>query len=426
MTRTAAPEKSVPPQQPSLDEHHAGQSGAQPAPPGHPGEAGSKEPVVLPPATAVVPYGGKIAEYSVTAQKLAEVKGRLSNIVYDFTKVGELQRALKDRAEVRGYRLNLEKLRKEIKAPALERCDMIDDEARSLRLDLESIEFPIDASIKAEETRKEREKEEAEQRERDRIDTIQRKIQELAGLPTAVAGRTSAEITEQLKVARAFDLAFATEYKEAARAAQERAVAALEQLLAGAEAQEKRAREDAELRKREQEELERLRRDKAERDAAEEKANREKQAKIIEEAKARAAQEAAEKARRDEETRAHRERLDAEERAAREKREAEEKASRERIQREEEATRAKLRAEQEVRDREEAESREQRRVQEERIATESKRVAEERRELDRKAAELADGTALLRTFVDKYGEREEFAAIAKTIKQFLDGVKAKK
>ncbi len=62
------------------------------------------------------------------------------------------------RAVVRGYRTALETLRKEIKAPALERCRLIDDEAKRITAELLKIEEPIDTAIKAEEQRKEEEK----------------------------------------------------------------------------------------------------------------------------------------------------------------------------------------------------------------------------------------------------------------------------
>lgn len=96
----------------------------------------------------------EIAEYNATAAGLAELRGRLQDVAYDVTTTKGMAIAVKDRAEVRGLRVGLEKMRVSIKAPALERCRLIDAEAKKLTAELEALEQPIDDQIKVEEKRK--------------------------------------------------------------------------------------------------------------------------------------------------------------------------------------------------------------------------------------------------------------------------------
>lgn len=114
-----------------------------------------------------------VAEYSPTAAALADLNARLNGVVYDVTAKEGMLAATKDRAEVRGYRVNLEKLRKEIKAPALERCQLIDSEAKSITAQLSALENPIDEQIKKEEHRKEEIKLAVERAEAERLKAIE-------------------------------------------------------------------------------------------------------------------------------------------------------------------------------------------------------------------------------------------------------------
>lgn len=102
----------------------------------------------------------EIAEYSATQAGLTELRGRLKDVAYDVTTGKGMAVAVKDRAEVRALRVGLEKMRVSIKAPALERCRLIDAEAKKLTADLEALEKPIDDQIKVEERRKAAEVEE--------------------------------------------------------------------------------------------------------------------------------------------------------------------------------------------------------------------------------------------------------------------------
>ena len=73
-----------------------------------------------------------IQEYSQTDAALAVLGGKYAGVTYAVETTAGMRDAVAARAEVRGYRVALEKRRVEIKAPALERCRLIDT-ARNMR-----------------------------------------------------------------------------------------------------------------------------------------------------------------------------------------------------------------------------------------------------------------------------------------------------
>ncbi len=133
----------------------------------------------------------EIQEYTQTEAALADLRSRYDGVVWEVATTKGMDAAKKARAEVRGYRTSLEALRKEIKAPALERCRLIDEEAKRITAELEKIEDPIDALIKAEEKRKEAEKAEKERIERERVAAIQDRIKSISLLPARHVGQPS-------------------------------------------------------------------------------------------------------------------------------------------------------------------------------------------------------------------------------------------
>lgn len=135
-----------------------------------------------------------IIEYNATEAALAELKNRLSDAKYDVTTTAGMDTAKKDRRELVTLRTSLEAKRKEIKAPALERCRLIDEEAKRITLELLSLEEPIDEQIKAEEDRKAAIKAEKERIERERISSIQQRIERIRSLPLGIAGMDSEDL----------------------------------------------------------------------------------------------------------------------------------------------------------------------------------------------------------------------------------------
>lgn len=146
-----------------------------------------------------------VPEYTPTVQALAELNARLKGVVYDVTSGKGMDMAKKDRAEVRTLRTDLEKERVRIKAPALERCRLIDAEAKSLTAALLELEQPIDAQIKAEEQRKEREKAAKEEAERQRIAAINARFDAVKGFPLKAVNKTYTEIEALIEELEATD-----------------------------------------------------------------------------------------------------------------------------------------------------------------------------------------------------------------------------
>ena len=147
----------------------------------------------------------QIAEYSPTEAALADLRSRYEAVVFDTSTSKGMQEAIAGRAEIRGYRVDLEKERVRIKAPALERCRLIDTEAKRITAELEALENPIDASIKAEQQRKENERIEKERIERERIEAINARFTAIKALPLGAMNATASEIQKIIEHAEAID-----------------------------------------------------------------------------------------------------------------------------------------------------------------------------------------------------------------------------
>ncbi|MBN8639321.1 MAG: hypothetical protein J0M07_28640 [Anaerolineae bacterium] len=135
-----------------------------------------------------------ITEYTATDAALADLRGRFADVVFDVGTGKGMTEAKKARSELRDHRVSLEKERVRIKAPALERCRQIDSEAKRITAELEALEGPIDDQIKAEEQRKQREKEAAEQAEREARAKIAALFDTIKGMPLRAVNATAKEI----------------------------------------------------------------------------------------------------------------------------------------------------------------------------------------------------------------------------------------
>jgi hypothetical protein len=249
----------------------------------------------------------QIAEYSPTAAGLAELRSRLVNVVYDVTTAVGMERARKDRRECVTLRTSLEKLRVQIKAPALERARLIDAEAKALSAELLALEDPIDAQIKKEEDRKEAEKQAKAKAEADRVATINKRIDWIRSNVAACINKPAALLAETIETLTALPVKaeLYAEFQSLAQGAVETTLTTLREMHATAVANEIEA---ARL-KAEREEFARQK-------AAQEAAAAAERARLAEE-------ERAAKAKRDAEAAAERKRLGDEARIAREARAAE-------------------------------------------------------------------------------------------------------
>ncbi|MBM3495021.1 MAG: hypothetical protein FJX72_11985 [Armatimonadetes bacterium] len=228
----------------------------------------------------------EIQEYNGVEAALAGFKAKYADRVYDVTTKAGMADARLARREVREVRTGLEKLRKEIKQPALARCQAIDSEAKRITAALLEIEEPIDALIGAEEMRVQREKEAKAEAEARRVEAIRQRIEAFNVMPPwgAKADQISARLREVNEIV--VDDTF-QEFTEAAAIAKAQAITRLSTL-----ANEARTLEA---------EQEQLRKAKAETDARMAEERRQNEARLAEEREARRKAEAEAEAARNEE-----------------------------------------------------------------------------------------------------------------------------
>ena len=211
-----------------------------------------------------------IAEYTETAMALAELQSRYKGLVVDVSTPKGLKEAKACTFELRTLRTALEKKRAELKAPILARGKMLDDEAKRITAEIRALEEPIDVQIKAEEARVESERLAKLEAERQRVEAIQQKIQQIRDVPGSLVGKPSVIIAGQLANLEAEQLdedEFA-EHFVTARDALDAAIARVKQLLADQqahEAEQKRIAAEREELARMREENERLQREAEER-----------------------------------------------------------------------------------------------------------------------------------------------------------------
>lgn len=380
-----------------------------------------------------------IVEYSKTEAALAELRTKY-NRKYDVTNTAGMTDAKKARAEIRTYRTDLEKMRKEIKAPALERCRLIDAEAARITSELEALEGPIDDAIKVEEARKEAEKQAAERAAKALSDAALQLANEMRAALTAMVGRPAAEVADQLKAMRTVKVPDNVHANDVS-AVKDQVVAQLEVLHARAvslEAEDKR-------RAAERAELEALRAQAAKEEEARQAREKESAARL-------AAQANAEKEKLEAAAKAERERIEADRRKAEQERTAADaKAAAERqaadaaAQKARDAANAEAakriaeqeRVAREAREKEEARLRAERaKLDAERDAAaalerQKKEAAEAKAKADKEVAEAKARAAenkriksltargMLAEFVSLYGAEPEFKEIAATLEAFL-------
>jgi colicin import membrane protein len=320
----------------------------------------------------------QIQEYSATEAALATLAERYKGVVYDVTTKEGMAAAKAGRNEIRGYRTALEAKRVEIKAPALERCRLIDSEAKRITAALEDLEGPIAAQIKKEEDRIAAEKAAKEEALRKRTEEIMNRLQAMRELPVKAFSATSEQMQEFITALESQEINEETfgDFQSDAENLREATLATLKLNLNTKLQQEAEAKRLAE----ERAELERKQAEQAARDA--------EAARLREEA----------------------------ERESRRKIEEEERAARLRIEEEQRAARA-AQEEQERKERAEREAKE--------AAERAARLAEEerQREIQRKENQKLDGREMLVAFVDQYGEVEEFGEVVAAITKYLDGLK---
>jgi hypothetical protein len=291
-----------------------------------------------------------LVQFSAVEAGLQALRQQYEGVVYDVTTGDGMAEAKAARLAVREPRYEVERIRKAAKAPLLAIGKKLDADAARITAALEKLEAPIDGMIKAEEARKEAERQAKIAAEAARVTAIQERLAELRGNQMLTPASGSALIAEHIADLEriAIDDSFA-EFREQAEDAKAAGLARLDALLTAAIAHED---EQARI-KAERAELERLRAEQEARDKAE------------------------------------RERLAAAERAARAAREQADREAAERLRHEREALDAQRREQEAAAAAERARLDAERRAQEQAAAAEAKRLADERAEIERQRAALA-------------------------------------
>lgn len=200
----------------------------------------------------------EIIEYSKVEAALDELRSTYGTVPDPSTDEG--YNACKIGAKAVGkYRIELEKKRKEIKAPALERCKMIDSEAKRIHEELAKIEDPLKLAYKKID-------EERKERERIRQEKLTQKIEDIKSMPLRAVSMKSDEVSVLIDELEKNDCSEGF-YERTPEALKERSIAldSLSNMFKEKVIQEKQAEEAA----KQAAELEELRKLKAEQEAKE-------------------------------------------------------------------------------------------------------------------------------------------------------------
>lgn len=172
----------------------------------------------------------EIIEYTETERALTLLREQYGK-PFDVTTKAGMEAARAARRLIKSHRVALESARKEIKEPALRRCQLIDAEAKRITDELLALERPIDAAIQAEERRIAQEKAERERIERERIADIHRRIAEIYATIAARADDAD-RIDHALGMLESFDdYSDFNEFAEQAKEATQTVVAQLRTMM---------------------------------------------------------------------------------------------------------------------------------------------------------------------------------------------------
>jgi hypothetical protein len=292
--------------------------------------------------SAMAEVSTAVAKFDRVAAGITELRTKYKGVIYDVTTTKGMKDACEARAAIRAPRYEVEKVRRECKAPILALGKEIDSRAARITADLLALEAPVDEVIKREEQRKEDDRKARAETERKRVQAIQDDIEnDLRCVPAAMVGRSAAHIEKALLDVVAIAIT-AERFQEFARTADQVKTLAMDRLRGMLEQQRTHEAEQERVR--------------AEREAL---------------ARQRLEQEEA--------NRKQRERIAAQEAEAKRKRQAEEAAAAMERKAKLDAELARLRAEREENERISKEQREAAQAEQRRIADENARRAEELR-----------------------------------------------
>ena len=148
-------------------------------------------------ASAAVQDG--IAEISAVRKGIEDLKTKYANAVFDVSVTDGMEKAKAARREIREPRYAVERTRKESKSKLAALGKSIDSEAASITAELLALEVPIDDQIKAEEQRKEDERQKKIVAEQQRQEAIRAALAAISTLP-ATTKRTVESLTASIEI----------------------------------------------------------------------------------------------------------------------------------------------------------------------------------------------------------------------------------
>lgn len=137
-----------------------------------------------------------IANIDKVGAGIAGLASRFKGMIYEVTTSAGMEDARAARAEIREPRYEVERIRKAAKAPILALGKRLDAEAARITSELEKLETPIDAQIKAEERRIDDARQARIAAEQKRVADIQARIRDLSNGITLLAATTHLSVIE--------------------------------------------------------------------------------------------------------------------------------------------------------------------------------------------------------------------------------------
>lgn len=205
-----------------------------------------------------------LTDIDAVSSGIAELKTQYVGVVYEVVTTVGMDEAKAARLAIRTPRYEVERIRKAAKAPLLALGKKLDAEATRIETELLKIEGPIDQQIKAEEARKEAERQARIDAELKRVADLHERITMVRGDQTLSASSGSAVIAKHIATMEGVDVDESfEEFQQQAADAKAAGLARLQSIHAAAIAHEA---EQARI-KAEREELAQLREAQAQRDA---------------------------------------------------------------------------------------------------------------------------------------------------------------
>lgn len=148
-----------------------------------------------------------VAEYSSTAAALATMREQLANKVWDLTTTKGNEEARQTRLALVRLRTGLDAKRLELKRPHLAQIEVIDNEAKRIREAIEAMEDPLDKLIKADENRREIERQEKAAADARRREAQDKLLTEMARTPLRWINGSTDELQAAIEELQGMNLA---------------------------------------------------------------------------------------------------------------------------------------------------------------------------------------------------------------------------